>query len=193
MAGFAEFRARIAQVAAVIATNVEQSVMPVTNEFRETVLASYNWLTRSLRAEEINPTSQQYSEQCLAAALSLAAGTTYYPSANGMSMGGFKDLGTEFVLATTGAGDSIVLTLEATNDTTVPPAAGSWQDVTLAGYDLMTGAMAAPPFTAAGAASTVYGIVDWDNLNCRLFRVKIVVVKALNNSTLTIWTRQKAL
>jgi len=49
MSGIIDFRARIAQAIAEIATNVEKNVTPVTNEFREQVLAGYNWLSRSLR------------------------------------------------------------------------------------------------------------------------------------------------
>jgi len=193
MSGIIDFRARIAQAAAFLAANYEANVHPVTNEFREIVLASYNWLSRSLREEEINPLSQQYTEQELANALGLAAGTTYYPSSAGMAMGGYKDLGLDIMLATTGAGDSITVTIQATNDTTNPPAAGSWVDVTLAGYDLGTGAASVASYVASGAAGALNKIVDWDNLNCRRFRFVVVVVKAVNNSTLSLWTRQKAL
>lgn len=193
MSGFVEFRARLAQDAAKMTGNVAQMVQPVTNEFSEIVLAGYNWLGRFVGIAESNPLSQQYVEQELANALSLAAGTTYYPSSAGMAMGGYKDLGVDVLLATTGAGDSIVVTLEATNDTTNPPAAGSWVDITLAGWDLNTGAALAPPMTAAGAAGAYNKVVDWDNLNTRRFRFKVVVVKAVNNSTLSLWIRQKAL
>ena len=49
-------------------------------------------------------------------------------------------------------------------------------------------------YIAAGAAGSVPAtIVDWDNLNCRRFRVKVAVVYAANNALLTLWTRHKAL
>ena len=195
MSGIIDFRARIAQAAAFLAANYEANVHPVTNEFREIVLASYNWLSRSLREEEINPLSQQYTEQELANALNLAlTGDYYYPSSAGMAMGGYKDLGTEFMMSTTNAGNSMTLTVQATDDTTNPPAAGSWVDVTLAGYNLLTGSASAASYVAAGAAGSVPAtIVDWDNLNCRRFRVKVAVVYAANNALLTLWTRHKAL
>lgn len=193
MSGFVEFRARLAQDAAKMAGNVAQMVQPVTNEFSEIVLAGYNWLGRFISIGEANPLSQQYVEQELANALSLAAGTTYYPSSAGASMGGYKDLGSDILLATTGAGDSITVTIETTDDTTNPPAAGSWVDITMAGYDLGTNAYGAASFAASGAAGALNKIVDWDNLNSRRFRFKVVVVKAVNNSTLSLWIRQKAL
>jgi len=187
------FKARAAQSPATISGSAERESLPVTNEFRETVMAGYNWLARFLNISEINPLSQQYTEQELANALGLAAGTTYYPSSAGMAMGGYKDLGLDIMLATTGAGDSITVTIQATNDTTNPPAAGSWVDVTLAGYDLGTGAASVASYVASGAAGALNKIVDWDNLNCRRFRFVVVVVKAVNNSTLSLWTRHKAL
>jgi len=111
-----------------------------------------------------------------------------------MAMGGYKDLGTEFMMSTTNAGNSMTLTVQATDDTTNPPAAGSWVDVTLAGYNLLTGSASAASYVAAGAAGSVPAtIVDWDNLNCRRFRVKVVVVYVANNALLTLWTRHKAL
>ena len=166
----------------------------VTNEFRELVLAGYNWLARYLSVAEANPLSVQVLEQQLAAALSLAAGDTYYPSANGALMTGYKDLSVEFILlAGAAAGDSITLTLQISQDTTVPPAVGTWVDVTLAGFDLATGAPSAASYSAA-AGATVTDTVDWDNLDVRQWRIKVTVVKATNNSTITLLTtRQKAL
>jgi len=122
---------------------------------------------------------------------------TGYPKLYGwvfdVRTGRLKDLGLDILLATTGAGDSITVTIQATNDTTNPPAAGSWVDVTLAGYDLGTGAASVASYVASGAAGALNKIVDWDNLNCRRFRFVVVVVKAVNNSMLSLWTRQKAL
>ena len=166
----------------------------VGNEFRELVLAGYNWLGRYLSTTEANPLSVQVLEQQLAAALSLAAGDTYYPSANGALMTGYKDLSVEFILlAGAAAGDSITLTLQISQDTTVPPAVGTWVDVTLAGFDLATGAPSAASYSAA-AGATVTDTVDWDNLDVRQWRIKVTVVKATNNSTITLLTtRQKAL
>jgi len=189
------FKARIAPAAAILSSNGEKESLPITNEFRETVMAGYNWLARFLNISEINPLSQQYTEQELANALNLAlTGDYYYPSSAGMAMGGYKDLGTEFMMSTTNAGNSMTLTVQATDDTTNPPAAGSWVDVTLAGYNLLTGSASAASYVAAGAAGSVPAtIVDWDNLNCRRFRVKVAVVYAANNALLTLWTRHKAL
>jgi hypothetical protein len=195
MSGFIGVRARLAQAVAVLTGNYERTDVPVANEFKELIVAGYNWLGRYLSLAEVNPLSQQYVEQNLVAALSLGAGTTYYPSSAGMAMGGFKDLGTALLLVAgaVGAANSITVTLETSNDTTNPP--GTWVDVSVAGYDLGLNVYGIASWAAAAGATTTK-ILDWDNLNCRRFRFKVVVVldgANPNNSTLTLWTRHKAL
>jgi hypothetical protein len=195
MSGIIDFRARLAQAAAFIAANVEANVHPVTNEFREIVLAGYNWLGRFINIGEVNPLSQQYTEQELASATAVVVGTAYFPSSAGMAMGGYKDLGTEFSITTgANAGDTMTLTLEASDDTTNPPAAGSWVTISKAGYDLNANALGAASWvaTSVGVALTATYIVDWDNLNCRRFRFSVTA--GVHDGVLTrLHIRQKAL
>ena len=184
--------ARLAQAAALTGTSYTAQV--VSNEYREMVIAGYNWLARYLNTGEVNPLSMQFFEQTLANAVSFGAGGTYYyPSANGALMAGFKDLSLEFILSANGAGDSITLTFEISQDTAAAPAAGSWVNVMLSGWDTGAGAAAAASYAAAGVGSTTTGIVDWDELNAKQFRVVLTVVRAVANLTATLHARQKAL
>ena len=184
--------ARLAQAAALTATSYTGQL--VSNEYREMVIAGYNWLARYLNTGEVNPISMQLSEQTLASAVAFAATNTYYyPAANGALMAGFKDLSLEFILSSNGAGDSITLTFEISQDPAAAPAAGSWVNVMLSGWDTNAGAAAAASYAAAGVGSTVTNILDWDNLNAVHYRVVLAVVRATANLTATLHTRTKAL
>lgn len=201
MSAIINMRARIAQAVAKIATNIDASVEPVTNEFGEMAIASYNWLARYLGISEVNPLSQQYTEQELAAAAAIlvAGGPWYYPSSAGMAMGGYKDLGSEFTI-TTGAtaADTISISLEVSDDTTNPPAAGSWQNISPSGSDLITAAPPPGPTSwistspGGGGATSLTKVIDWDNLNVRRFR--FVLAAAGHDAVLTrLHIRLKAL
>ena len=170
------FRVQMAQPAA---ATTDGDATGILNRWRELVIGGYNWLTNAVRTEETNPLSRQFVEQELASAVAItvAGSPFYFPSAAGMTMAGYKDLGVQFTI-TTGAtaADTINISLEATDDTSAVP---TWPNaglggITLSGYDLVTGAMVAGPLTATspggGGATPLTGIVDWDMLNVRLFR-----------------------
>ena len=128
--------------------------------------------------------------QAWATALSLVGGTTYYPTVAGdvgFVLGGITDVSIEALLATTGAGDSITMTFETTN--TPVGIAPTWIPSSAAGYDIVAGAPGATSWVASGATGSNSVEVDFDKINKTRFRVKIVVVKAVNNAALTLFFR----
>ena len=146
--------------------------------------------TNLFRQQEQNPLSAQYVVELLISTAAYAANTTtYYPSANGAAMAGYKDLDLDWFM-TAGALNTMTLTVEATSDDVTP----YWHDVTRSGY-LVTnpGAGGAASYVTA-IAGTLDGILDWDELNVKLYRVKIVSSNGgAAVSTLRLYSRRKAL
>ena len=145
--------------------------------------------TNLFRQQEQNPLSAQYVSELLvnlAAALP-AGGTTYYPSALGGAMAGYKDWSLDWLM-TGGAATTVTLTVQATSD----PTWATFHDVTRSGY-LVTnpGAGGAASYVTA-AAGTLDGILDWDDFNVPFYRVTIVT-SAGAASTLKMYSRRKAL
>lgn len=128
--------------------------------------------------------------QTWARALSLAAGTTYYPTVAGdigLLLGGLTGISIEALLATTGAGDSITLTVETTNDGAATPAAASWIPSSPSVYDVGNCTTGLTSWVASGATGTTSVELDLDKISKLRVRVKIVVVKAVNNSMLSLF------
>jgi len=149
-------------------------------------LKAYVVATDSLRTEEINPLSQQFVSEVLVNTTNLAAATYYYPSTAGAAMAGFKDCSFDFYMVG-GAGTTLTITVEATSNIVTP----YWHDVTPAGYELVTNATGAASFIAA-PAGTSQGILDYDELDANLIRLKLVVAGGALN-TVVFYMRRKAL
>lgn len=156
-------------------------------------LRAYVSGTDSNRVSETNHLSAQYVSELLvsSAALVVAGSPYYYPSAAGGAQAGFKDISFDFYLVGNagGAGTTITMTVEATSDDVTP----YWHDVTMAGYELVTNAIGVGSYAAVGAAVS-QGILDFDELNVKLWRIKLVVSGVgAQNCTARIYSRRKAL
>jgi hypothetical protein len=142
--------------------------------------------TDSLRTEEINPLSQQYVSELLVSTTNLAIAVYYYPSAAGAAMAGYKDVSFDYFLVG-GVGTTLTMTIEGTSDDVTP----YWHDITQAGYNLGTNAAGSASFVA-GPGVTTQGILDFDEYNAKLIRVKLDVAGGALN-TERIRMRRKAL
>lgn len=111
----------------------------------------------------------------IANATNVPAGPTYYPAATGLDMLNYTDVSFEL----NGASGITTLTFEASNDSafTTP------QDVSKAGYDLKNNALGTASWTDPQT------IVDFDNLNTRYIRVKVI---GDGSNTLKITARRKS-
>lgn len=126
---------------------------------------SYTQLTNSKRVQEINPLSaQSIWESLCSTAVHAVSAATYYPSANGMSLLGFRNLTLQLQ-----AGVNATLTIEGTASTEAAP---TWLDITRTAYDLATNATGVANWNNANA------LVDYEELGIALIRVKVVVVTA---------------
>jgi len=161
--------------------------MPLGNLINQ--IKAYVVATDSLRTEEINPLSQQYVSELLVSSTTLSNATYYYPSTAGMAIAGFKDVSFDFYLLGNNAGPTTVtMTIEGTSDDVTP----YWHDsITPAGFELVTNATGAASFISPSGAVVSHGILDFDEYNGKLIRVKIVV-SAANNCTARIYARRKA-
>ncbi len=99
----------------------------------------------------------------------IAAGTNYYPDANGFLMRGFNDLSILYAIS-----GGVTLTIEASQEEADEDPV-NWVDITEAGYDLGT--------NQTGSASFIdlTGIVDFDNLNVQRVRLKSVTSDGTNS------------
>jgi len=150
-------------------------------------IKAYVAATDSLRTEEINPLSQQFVSEVLVSLATLSNATYYYPSTAGMAMAGFKDVSFDSYLLGNAVGPTnVTMTFEGTSDDVTP----YWHPITPAGYCLGLDATGAASYISLGAAVNE-SIVDYDECNCKLIRVKIVV-SAANNCTARIYARRKA-
>lgn len=185
---FTTFKSRIAQATALLTSNGEKDALPVTNEFRELVVAGYNWLSRAIRSEEVNPLSQQYVEQTFVSSSNVTTSSMttlyYYPSSAGASMNGYRDLATEICLSSSSG--SIFVWVQGTVQTVASP---EWVDITKMGYSYGTNTGSYSSFSAA--TGTANWIVAHENLN--LDRVRYAVqVDVSNVNRIEISTKMKA-
>lgn len=151
---------------------------------------AYEVASNSLRQQEVNPLSEQAITEQLLRTTGQASGTYYYPSSAGAAMLGYAHLSIDFQLYAIDAGDSLTLTVEATDDDVSP----YWHDITRAGYLVNNPAAGgAASYVAAGAGVTTAGILDFDFLNSKLYRVKLVVVDADADADAIIYSRKRAL
>jgi len=163
------------------------------NEFFETVIAGYNWLSRAIRSEEVNPLSQQYVEQTFASASNVTTGsTTYYPSSAGVSLGGYNDVSIHLYLSSSSG--SIFNYIEATNDPATSP---QWVDITKAAFirNLNPGGAyvsgSSYAYFSVATGSTNF-LLDLHDLNYSKFRIKNYIDYSNTNNT-GIYIRMKAI
>jgi len=118
-------------------------------------------------------------------------------------MDGYRDLGiTIHALGGIEDGDPDVdvqvdVTLEVSNDDDTNPATRQWIDVTAAGYRLDIDSTIGAGNTIQSVGNTaVNAQADWDELNVRRYRFKVVFSLGDPDSTngeISIWTRRDAL
>jgi hypothetical protein len=114
------------------------------NVYGEQVIAGYTWATNSIRVEEIDPISQHYVTETLAALTNIATNTTayLYTAWNGYRYGSYQG-----ITSGTAPTDTLTCTLEATvQDDGTAPASCSYDDITT---------------TATGSASFVDTNFKW--------------------------------
>ena len=108
----------------------------------------------------------------------IAAATYYYPSSSGQTMDHYKDLSLEFVVS-----GGVTLTVEGMTDD--DDVSGDWIDITKAGYNLKDNSVGNASFV------DVSGLLDFDNVNVRKYRVKVVTSDGSNH--VQVHARRKAL
>ncbi len=151
-------------------------------------LYAYVAATNVFRFQETNPLSAQYVSELLVSTAALAAGgTTYYPSALGMAIAGYKDWSIDFYMLG-GAATTVTLTVQGWSDDVTP----YQQDITRAGYLVTNPGAGGLAAYATAPTGTLAGILDFDELNVRYARITIVT-SAGANSTLRLYSRRKAL
>lgn len=157
-------------------------------------IVAYVTGTNLLRVGETNHLSAQYVSELMVsnAALVLAGSPYTYPSVAGGAMAGFKDISFMwYILGNAGgAGTSIAMTIEMTDDDVTP----RWIDVTRAGYLRNNPAAGWLPSYQSVAAAANMGILDFDNANSKLYRVVLTITGvAAQNCTGIVYSRRKAL
>ena len=152
-------------------------------------IKAYTIGTDSIRVEEINPLSQQFVSELLVSSAVLQSGASpfYYPSTAGAAAAGFKDISFDYYLLGNAGPATITMTIEGTSDDVTP----FWHGITMAGYNLPTNAAGAASYASVGAVA-LDGMLDFDEYNGKLIRVKTVVSAAFN-CTARIYMRRKAL
>lgn len=152
--------------------------------------ASFTGLTDAeLRASPLSiidsdPLNEKFVLVNIVDTTNLPIGSNYYPSSSGMSNDDYKDTSITGKLII-GSGNSITMTVEATNDETID---GSTDWVQIFGFDTKNN-------TTANSWSVTNGTltfaVDFDNINYSKVRVKIVPTTNVN--TAIVKMRRKAL
>jgi hypothetical protein len=173
----------------------------VANVYGEQVNAGYVWSTDSNRIEETDPVNEQPVVDSIVNLQAITDGTTtaYAPSVDGLEMFGFKDLSLQlYLLGGVGTGPvdrTVTVTFECSNDVEVPAGTRIWVDISNAGYDVGTASSVVTSITHTGATSPVSKMIDFDNLNCKRFRVVYVYsgATAVTNGEAVINARRKAL
>jgi hypothetical protein len=188
-----DFKSRASQ-APQVSTNATETAAPaVLNEFREIVLAGYNWLTKALRSEEVSPIVEMYGPSiAFVSSSNITSGTlAYYPSSAGISVGSQVDISTQLYLSSSSG--SIFVTYEGTNDTSASP---RWIDITksvsirnLGGTNYLTGSGYVNFSCATGTADFM---LDLFQFNYEKWRIKTFIDYS-NVNTLGIYVRTKAI
>ncbi len=147
---------------------------------------AYDISTDADKIIDLTPESSKYVEDSLVDTTDVAAATNYYPSATGMSLGGYKDFSLSGKMID--ADGTMTLSLQATNDEDTTNA--DWIDITLSGIDGKTGINVIASALTLTNATLTFG-VEWKNLNYSSVRVVMINDGATN--TAIIKSRRKAL
>lgn len=166
------------------------SNQPIANQ-KAADSKAYTPATDSKRMEEISPLSQQYVTEQIVSSTTLTSASSpyYYPSSAGGLLDGYAHISFDWYILGNAAGPTtITLTVEGTDDAawTTP------QDITRAGYLVTNPAAGGVASYASVGAVANNGVLDFDYLNLKYWRVKLVV-NAANNCTARIWARRRAL
>jgi hypothetical protein len=122
------------------------------------------------QSELVNPiwsVSDQYLAETLVDTTNVAAATTYYPSASGLSMDGYRNLSLEGLIS-----GGVTTTIEVTNDDAASP---DWLDITDSLYNWITGGTR----YATSWVDTNF-LFQMDNVNFKNIRIKSVTSDATN-------------
>jgi hypothetical protein len=164
----------------------------VTDLYRRlwVVIAGYDSGSNANRTFEVAPLNLQVLEESLLDVTNHAASAgVSYPSNDGLVMMGYKDLSLtgKFIC---GAGNTVAMTVEGTNDEDATPANRDW--IVLYAYRTDTNTVVNG--VACGAGATLTYAWDFDECNYRYVRVRLVVVDGgAASNTIIIKIRRKAL
>jgi len=177
------------------------AVRQIADLYGRAMSAAFDLLSQSDRVTEIDPLNEKVvAEQLVDTTLSSYSAVLYYPSADGATMDGYRDLGaTIHLVGGEAAGPANVtadLTLEVSNDDDANPATRQWIDVTAAGYRLDLDSTVGAGGTIQSVGTTAVNTqVDWDELNVRRyrFRLELDASPTETDAEISIWTRRDAL
>ncbi len=135
--------------------------------------------TDSQRTEEISPLNQQVVEESLVDTTNVAVATNYYPSADGISMLGYKSLSLsgKFI----DADGTMTLNLEVTNDEDATASNRDWISAGLSSIDQKTGIQTIAAALTVTNGTLTFGI-KWADLNFKYARVIMVNDGATNTA-----------
>ena len=184
-----------------VAVSDGDAVRQIADLYGRAMAASFDLVAQADRVQEIDPLNEKVvAEQLVDTALSSYTGVLYYPSADGATMDGYRDLGATIHLVggTTSAPADVTadLTLEVSNDDDANPATRQWIDVTPAGYRLdLDSTVGVGGTIQSVGASAVNTQVDWDELNVRRYRFRLELDDSPTgtDAEISIWTRRDAL
>jgi hypothetical protein len=167
-------------------------VQLITDLYRRlwVVIAGYDSGSNANRVFEVSPLNLQVLEESLLDTTNhaVSAGISY-PSDDGLVMMGYRDFSItgKFIC---GADNTVTLTIEGTNDEDATPANRDW--IVLYAYRTDTNTVINS--IACAASSTATFGWDFDNLNYRYVRARLVITNtgALSN-TIILKIRRKAL
>jgi hypothetical protein len=149
---------------------------------------NYSVAADSLKTTEQSPVNNVVIEESLIDTTTVATGTDYLPSSDGIALLGYRDLTLTGKLID--ADGAITLTFEGTNDEDATAASRDWISI----YGIRTDKAAGLGYvnTVAIHDSTETFAIDFDRLNYKYFRVKYVVLTdvAASNTIIVKCRRQ---
>jgi hypothetical protein len=145
--------------------SVTDSFVVETNVYKP--IPSYDSGSQSELVNPIWSVSDQYLAETLVDTTNVAAATTYYPSASGLSMDGYRNLSLEGLIS-----GGVTTTIEVTNDDAASP---DWLDITDSLYNWITGGTR----YATSWVDTNF-LFQMDNVNFKNIRIKSVTSDATN-------------
>lgn len=182
----------------------------ITNVYKALITAAFDYASQSDRVQEVYPLNDKYYPGSNVDVTNVAAqGTIYWPSAAGDTIDSWKDFDAHLYVkgGTNGENNAqIDIYLDISSGMQIGGAT-QWEDSSLSGF--VVGSTSTPgdadqtirELTETSVISSVGStaasrVVDWDNLNTRLWRFRIVVTlfdPTTTNAEYHIWPRRKAL